>query len=122
MILFVEFPMDIVCSYNGTDNLDVTLDDNISYLIGKHFYDSGIKFNILDLNFISPKPNYHDELIRYKIEIELNGNNFDFNWILKKLKSNNFDKGLTIKSDKEEILYADQYSADIKLRRQLKKY
>jgi hypothetical protein len=29
----VEFPVSILCEYNGPSNLDVTWDDNVMYLI-----------------------------------------------------------------------------------------
>lgn len=121
MKLIVEFPMSAVCSYNGASNLDETLNDNISYLIGKHCYDNKIAFKILNLDFVKPERNVNDELIRYQIEIGLDFTDFKTDWILKELEIENFEKGLTIKSDKNEILYADEYTADIQYRRSLKK-
>lgn len=121
MKLIVEFPMYVVCSYHGADELDVTLDDNISYLIGKHCYDNGIPFKILDLCFVEPEPNVHDELIRYQVELGVNSDEFNPNWMLKELEIENFEKGRTIRSEKGEILYADPFSADIQFRREIKK-
>ncbi|MBL0020447.1 MAG: hypothetical protein IPP17_29425 [Bacteroidetes bacterium] len=120
MKLIVEFPMYVVCSYHGADELDVTLDDNISYLIGKYCYDNGIAFKILDLCFVDPEPNVHDELLRYQVELGVNSDEFNPNWMLKELEIENFEKGLTIRSENGAILYADEYSADIHFRREMK--
>ena len=113
--------MNVVCSYNGASNLDETLDDNISYLIGRYCYNNEIDFKILSLEFVEPEPNVNDELIRYKIEIGTNPIDFKTDWISKELEIENFEKGLTIKSDNDEILYADEHTADIEHRRKLKK-
>ena len=113
--------MYVVCSYNGAEELDVTLDDNISYLIGKYCYDNGIAFKILDLCFVDPEPNVHDELVRYQVELGINSNEFNTDWMLKELEIENFEKGLTIRSENGEILYADEYSADIQVRRKIGK-
>ncbi len=121
MKLIVEFPMYVVCSYHGADELDVTLDDNISYLIGKYCYDNGIAFKILDLCFVAPEPNVHDELLRYHVELGVNSDEFKTDWMLKELEIENFEKGLTIRSENGEILYADEYSADIQVRRKIGK-
>ena len=112
--------MNIVCSYKGASNLDETLDDNISYLIGKYCYDNKIDLKILNLDFVKSVPNINDELIRSQIEIGINADDFNSNWILKELEVERFDKGLTIKSEKDEILYVDEYTADFKYRRKLK--
>lgn len=119
MKLIIEFPMNIICAYNGADNLDETLDDNISYLLGKHCYDNGVEFKILSLDFVQPKPNINDELIRYQVEMGLDQIDFKTEWILGELKHGNFEKGLTIKSVNDEILYADEYTADLRFRRAL---
>ncbi len=113
--------MNIVCSYRGTSELDETLDDNISYLIGKHCYENEIDFKILNLDFVKPEPNVNDELVRYQIEIGLNPIDFKTEWILKELENENYENGLTIKSDNSEILYVDEYTADIQYRRKIKK-
>lgn len=113
--------MNIVCSYKGASNLDETLDNNISYLIGKHCCDNKIDFKILNLDFVKPEPNVNDELIRYQLEIGMNLTDFKTDWILKELEIENFEKGLTIKSENNDILYADEYTADIQYRRSLKK-
>ena len=112
--------MNILCSYNGKSNLDETLDDNISYLIGKYFYDNKIGFKILDLDFIKPEPNINDELVRYQIEMDVNPTEFKIDWIRKELEIANFDKGLTIKSENHKILFADENTADIIYRRRIR--
>ncbi len=113
--------MNIVCSYNGASNLDETLENNLSYLIGKHCYDNNIDFKILKLDFVKPEPNVNDELIRYQIEIGMSPIDFNTDWILNELEIENWEKGLTIKSENDEILHADEYTADIQYRRKLKK-
>ena len=68
MKLIIEFPLLILSTYNGVSNLDITLDDNITYLLGKHCYTNEIKFEILNLDWVKPQPNINDELIRYEVE------------------------------------------------------
>ncbi|WP_445457590.1 hypothetical protein [Flavobacterium sp. HNIBRBA15423] len=122
MKLLIEFPMQIVITYHGISNLDETLDENISYLIGKYFYQNNIDFKMLSLNFIASKPNINDKLIRYEIELGVNKSEFQYDWILKELEMEGYEKGLTIKTPENEIIYADEYTADITFRRKLKKY
>lgn len=121
MKLLIEFPMNVVINYHGASNLDETLDENISYLIGKYFYENKIDFKILNLEFISPKPSINDEMIQYEVEIGMNKSEFEYKWILNELKDAEFEKGLTIKSSESGIIYADLYTADIQQRRKLKK-
>lgn len=121
MKLLIEFPVNIVTNYHGSSNLDETLDENISYLIGKYFYENQIDFKILELEFITPKPNTNDEMIQYIIELGINEKEFEYEWILNELKNAGFEKGLTIKSSENGIIYADQYTADIQQRRKIKK-
>ena len=122
MKLLIEFPLNVVTNYHGPSNLDETLDENISYLIGKYFYANKIDFKILELEFISPKPNTNDEMIQYLVELGINEKEFEYKWILNELKNAGFEKGLTIKSTENNIIYADQYTADIQQRRKIKKY
>ena len=120
MRLTIEFPMNVVRAYNGASRLDETLDDNISYLIGKHCYDSNIEFEILNLNFVDSEPNVNDELISYQVRLGIDSSEFQVDWILKELENEKFEKGLTIKSENGDILYGDPYSADLQHRRELK--
>ncbi|GAB5525748.1 MAG: hypothetical protein Roseis2KO_36200 [Roseivirga sp.] len=113
MKLIIEFPLYIVSSYNGISNLDETLDDNISYLIGKYCYDHNIGFRILELTIADPEPKVHDGLIRYQVELEINPDEFKTAWVLDELKTNGFEKGLTIKREDRTVLYSDEFSADI---------
>jgi len=112
--------MHIVCSYNGASNLDETLDDNISYLMGKYFYDNNMDFEILDMDFVSPKPEINDELVRYHVEIGIQQDKFNSDWIRKALENEGFGNGLTIKSIHGKILFADSSTADIQYRRRIK--
>ncbi len=112
MIIIVEFPLDIINSYNGASNLDITLDDNISYLIGKYFYENKIDFKIDKIEFVSLKHNKNDELVRYELQIAVDKSQFRYEWILNELKQNGFDKGSTIKDINGEIIYADDYMAN----------
>ena len=119
MKLTIEFPMHIVSAYHGKDNLDETMDENISYLIGKYCYDHQIDFKILSLDFIDAQPNVNDELVRYIVAIDTTSAPFKNEWILDELTKNGYEKGLTIKSEDGQILYADEYTADIQYRRTL---
>lgn len=113
--------MLVVIHYHGVDNIDVTLDDNISYLIGKYFYDNKMEFNILSLKIVKPKPNINDELIQYEVEIGVTKTEFRYEWILDEFKKTGFEKGLTIKSLENKIIYSDLFTADIQQKRKLKK-
>ncbi len=113
--------MNIVCSYKGENSLDETLDDKISYLLGKYCYENKIDFKILNLDFVNPEPSVNDELVRYQIELGASSKDFNTDWILSELEMESFEKGLTIKSEHEEILYADEFTADIQFRRELKR-
>lgn len=42
---------------------------------------------------------------------------FKIEWIINSLEDNGFEKGLTIKKNRD-ILYADEFTADIKYRRE----
>ncbi len=119
MKIFIEFPIYELRKYKGVDNLDVVLDDNISYLIGKYFYDNHIYFKILALDFILPKPNVNDELVKYTVEI--GSANLNYKWIFNELERCGFKKGLTIKNANGKVIYADECTADIKERRKIRK-
>ena len=119
--LFIEFPMHIVAHYHGASNLDETLDENISYLLGKYFYQNSIDFKILQLDFVDPQPNIHDKHIQYEIAVGVEKEVFNYEWILQELEREGFEKGLTIRNNNREIIFADQFSADIQWRRKLKK-
>lgn len=119
--LFIEFPMHIIVHYHEVSNLDETLDENISYLLGKYFYQNSIDFKILQLDFVDPQPNIHDEHIQYVIEVGIEEEAFKYEWILTELEREGFEKGLTIRNNNREIIFADQFSADIQWRRKFKK-
>ena len=121
MKLNFEFPLLILSRYNGPSNLDITLDDNITYLLGKHCYTNEIKFEILNLDWVKPQPNINDELIRYEIEVGIDDDEFKTDWILKELENEGYEKGLTIKSEHGKVIHVDPYTADIQLRRKMKK-
>lgn len=120
MKLIIEFPIIVLNAYNGASNLDETLDDNITYLIGKNCYDNQIEFKIVNFDFVPPVPNVNDELFRYQVELRVNEKDFKPDWMLKDLETEGFEKGLTIKSENGTILYADEYTADIPFRRELR--
>ena len=86
-----EFPMSIICSYKGESNLDETLDDHITCLIGKYFCENKIEYKILDLNCVKPRPNINDELIQYKVEMNVNLIDVKIDSIQKELE--NFKRG-----------------------------
>ena len=117
MKLIIEFPMYILSGYHGISNLDETLDDNITHLIGKYFYDRNITFSILKIEHVQGVPNINDALVRYEVLIGLEETAFDPDWIFTELEQEGFERGLTIKSESGEILYADRHTADIQYRR-----
>lgn len=120
MKLLIEFPLHIVKTYHGPGNLDETLDEHISYLIGKYCYDHQLTFRIHEIEFVDAQPKVHDELVRYWVELGVNPDQFDTRWISGELISAGYEKGLTIKTENGSTLHGDAYSPDIDFRRMLK--
>ena len=99
----------------------MTIDDNMVYLIGKHFHDNKLNFRIDKIEFVEPTPNKNDELVRFEVEIEMDKEQFESEFIRKELEHEGFEKGLTIKLPTGETLFADKHTSDIQLRRSLNK-
>ncbi len=117
--MHIEFPMLILCSYNGASNLDVTIDDNLVYLLGKHFHDNKLNFKIEEVKLVEPTPGENDELVRFEVEMDIG--EFESEFIRKELEYQGFEKGLTIKLTNGKTLFADNHTSDIPLRRSLNK-
>ena len=115
--LVIEFPTYILTGYNGLNNLDETLDDNITYVIGRYFYENEIGFAVESLNFIQPIPNHNDELVRYVVSIEHADPAFCVRTIVRELTDDGFERGCTIRIFGGAVLHADSHSADIRIRR-----
>ena len=118
--LTVEFPMFVLAGYNGgLSNLDVTLDDNITYLLGRQFYEIDVDFNVISMEHVDPIPNQNDELVRYEIEIGNDDARSCATSIIAELTSEGYARGCTIRCADGLVLHADLLTADITLRRQL---
>ncbi|MGX9782667.1 hypothetical protein [Janthinobacterium lividum] len=91
----VEFPISILCKYNGQDNLDVTLDDNILYLIDEALRKSGvyIKNKVLE-TYHSEKD---EEILCYQLTLIVQPPGFNLHCIVDDLMQENFHEGLCIK-------------------------
>jgi len=119
MHLLIEFPMHVVASYHGPGNLDVALDDNISYLIGKYCHDHQIPFTIHSIDFVPAQPQLSDELVRYKVEMGMKKQEFKPEQIFEDLEKEGYERGLTIRELDGQILFADKATGDLPLRRQM---
>jgi hypothetical protein len=64
----VEFPVSVLCEYNGPSNLDVTWDDNVMYLIDNALHSAGayIKNRTLE---VYPLPEKNDEIQSYQLTL-----------------------------------------------------
>jgi hypothetical protein len=120
MNIIIEFPLQVLNSYNGQDNLDETLDENITWLIKEYFLENSIEFDFKEsIQFVKPTPQKNDELVRYNLTIK--SETLDLNNLVKKLENKGFEKGLTITTQDRSPIYFDQYTADIQFRRSLGK-
>jgi len=119
--LIIEFPMCVVNAYNGAGNVDETLDDNITYIIGRHFHEYDIEFSIQSMNLVPPTPEVNDELVRYRVTIHSDDAEECPKRVLAELKADGFERGCTIKTMAGGLLHADEYTADIQVRRTLGK-
>ena len=117
--LTIEFPMYVLATYNGgLSNLDETLDDNITYIIGRHFHENKIGFAIESMDTIPAVPSNNDELVRYVVNIESDDSNSCAQAVVRELTADRYAKGCTIRGIDGVVLYADSHTADIQLRRE----
>ena len=104
----VEFPVSILCEYNGPSDLDVTWDDNIMYLIDDSLRKAGayIKNRTLETY---PLPGKNDEIQSYQLTLIIKPPGLDLYCIAEDLIKENFQKGLCIKLKSEyhgfEVIY-----------------
>ena len=92
----VEFPVSVLCAYNGSSNLDVTWDDHLMYLINDALNDGGVYIKDSKLEFY-PVPEKNDEVLSYQLTLILKPPGLDLYRIAAKLITENFEKGLCIK-------------------------
>ncbi|WP_338793541.1 hypothetical protein [Bernardetia sp. MNP-M8] len=88
---YFRFPIAVLKEYNGIDNLDITIDDNLVYFITKPILEEQIEFNV---NLIWEQKDYLD------IHLEINEEKFNPKIVLNSLKENQMINGL--ESLKEE--------------------
>ena len=105
----VEFPISILCEYNGHDNLDVTLDDNIIYLINEALRKSGVYVkNKVMKTYYSEK---NEEILSYQLTLIVRPPGFNLYCIVNDLTQENFHRGLCIKLQSQHhgfrIVYAE---------------
>ncbi len=114
--IFVEFPIYILNSYKGQDNLDEVWDDNIMYFINDSLLMGGYfikESEILELK----ETRAYQEKLSYRMIITTQSTFIDFSCIVDRLTKENFQKGLCIKirerDEKLNILFFDGYCADV---------
>jgi len=87
----VEFPVSILCEYNGPSDLDVTWDDNIMYLIDDSLSKAGayIKNRALETY---PLPGKNDEIQSYQLTLIIKPPGLDLYWYCRRLNQGEFSK------------------------------
>lgn len=111
----VEFPVSILCEYNGPSDLDVTWDDSLMYLINDSLDRAGayIKNSRLETYPLSGK---NDEIQSYQLTLIVKPPGLDLYCIAEDLIKENFQKGGCIKLKSGyrgfEVVYADPFSVD----------
>ena len=117
--LWIEFPTRILAGYNGgLSNLDVTLDDSITWLIEKPFR---IGFFLDSINEIEAVPGQNEAFFRYKVTIRDGVAPRCAQLIKDSLTAAGYERGCTIRSADGEVLSSDADTADIIERRRIKK-
>lgn len=105
----VEFPISILCQYNGPDNLDVTLDDNIIYLINEALRKAGAYVKNKAMKTYYSEAN--EEIISYQLTLIVQPPGVDLHCIVNDLTQANFHQGLCIKMQSQHhgfrMLYAE---------------
>ena len=91
----VEFPLSILYKYNGQDNLDVTLDDNIIYLIDEALRKVGVYVKDKVLKTYHSEKN--EEILSYQLTLIVQPPGFNLHCIASDLTQENFHQGLCIK-------------------------
>ncbi|WP_143449893.1 hypothetical protein [Janthinobacterium sp. BJB304] len=105
----VEFPISILCEYNGRDNLDVTLDDNITYLIDEALRKAGVYVKNKTMKTYYSEKN--EEILSYQLTLIVWPPGLNLYCIVNDLTQENFHQGLCIKLQSQHhgfsIVYAD---------------
>ena len=102
----------------GLENLDVTLDDNITYFLHTA---AGVS-RILEAEQVLPIPDEHEELYRYCVDYAGSSESEAVEAVVTILTSEGYLRGCTIRSSDNVILRSDEDTHDIAERRRLKGY
>jgi hypothetical protein len=110
--IIIEFPLAVMCAYNGGDNLDITWDDNISAIINGILQQNRVYIKHASLDF--PATDSNDAIFSSHMTLIVQPPGFDLNDIVDALTGENFQKGLCIKRKSDykgfEIVYADPFA------------
>ena len=117
--LIIEFPMRVLASYNGgLENLDITLDDNITY-----FLRSAVRgARILKSDEVQPIPGELEKLYRYIVDYVDSSETEAVKAVVEALSADGYLRGCTIRSSDNAILRSDEDTHDVAERRRLKGY
>ncbi|WP_425077890.1 hypothetical protein [Psychroserpens sp. S379A] len=87
------FPLKILSEYNGIENLDVTIDDNLAYFIMEPILLNKIEY---DFEFIWTKNDADKKTNSLDICVKLNDDKFDPQIVLDNLKNQKMINGLEL--------------------------
>ncbi len=121
MNIKIEFPVLLLSSYNGAENLDVTWDNDIAPLIHQSLREAGISLQNAKVDFVKAIPQVNDEKISYSFNLTTSWTELITEQLVDALKEAGYQAGLCIKevvNNRESVLYAESDCADIQVRRQ----
>lgn len=79
-----QFPINVLEQYNGAEEMDVTLDDNLVFFIIEPIIHSNAEYNYELI--------WKEDIL--DVCVKVNDEKFDSNYVIENLKRNNFIKGL----------------------------
>ncbi|MGN8069687.1 hypothetical protein [Mucilaginibacter sp. 22184] len=110
--IIIEFPLAVMCAYNGGDNLDITWDDHIAAIINGTLQQNRVYIKHASLDF--PAKDSNDALFSSHMTLIVQPPGFDLNNIVDALTDEKFQKGLCIKRKYDykgfETVYADPFA------------
>ena len=107
--IIIEFPLAVMCAYNGGDNLDITWDDHISAIINGTLKQNKVHIKYANLDI--PATDNNNAIFSSYMTLIVKPPGFDLQDIVDALTGENFQKGLCIKRKYDykgfETVYAD---------------
>jgi hypothetical protein len=91
--IFIEFPIEVLSTYNGISNLDITIDDQIVPCIH-----SALKNNGIDMKKNGSELMFNNGIFQYRMLLIAQAPNLDLNCIVEALNKEHFENSLSIKT------------------------